>query len=492
MLNKIIKSSIIGFSIMPMVLGATDYQFNALENVSWDSESAWTPNGVPGAADNAIFSNHLTSTKEISISNFKEVNDISFDGLYIGARLFIGTVKEGSTINGNVYVGDTYLYKNEDWRCVGIRGQDNPLTIKGSIIFNATGASKNINGTEYISRPIINIGGDWKSTVASSIEIGENAAVDSKTGLKAAIILDTSASKVYQYLYFGLATDQEKGIVIHNVAQLNYAAGQANARFTLGRLGGGYLGDQNISIGGINGYGTLATGLINGSTAEGDPIYAKTNLTLTNAAGVNTYFEGTLYRENSKYNDSITITMDGDGKQTMNITSANTDIISSVTVKKGDLVFYSPISSGSLRMEGGSFSAMKGGTAFNSASWAGGKFVFSPDSIHGGTADKITVNGKFVKEGGEKIVMDFSGLDAESVSGATYDLISAESFEDADGNLLTDSDADDYFSAIINNALADFSWSDNTLQVTFVVPEPAALSLIFGALAMACAFRRRK
>ena len=107
--------------------------------------------------------NHLTSTKEITISNFKEVNDISFDGLYIGARLFIETVKEGSTINGNVYVRDTYLYKNEDWRCVGIRGRDNPLTIKGSIIFNATGAGKNINGTEYISRPIINIGGDWKS-----------------------------------------------------------------------------------------------------------------------------------------------------------------------------------------------------------------------------------------------------------------------------------------------------------------------------------------
>ena len=185
--------------------------------------------------------------------------------------------------------------------------------------------------------------------------------------------------------------------------------------------------------------------------------------------------------------------MDGDGKQTMNITSAKADIITSVTVKKGDLVFYSPISSGSLRMEGGSFSAMKGGTAFNSASWAGGKFVFSPESIQGGTADKITVNGKFVKEGGEKIVMDFSGLDAESIWGATYDLISAESFEDAEGNSLTDSDADDYFSAIINNALADFSWSDNTLQVTFVqVPEPAALSLIFGVLAVGYALRRRK
>lgn len=493
MLSKIIKNSLIGFSVLPMAFGAVDYKFNSLENVSWDSESAWTPNGAPGAADNAIFSNHLTSTKEITISNFKEVNDISFDGLYIGARLFINTVQEGSIINGNVYVGDTYLYDNEDWRCVGIRGLDNPLTIKGSIIFNATGAGKNINGTDYKSRPVINIGGDWKSTVASSIEIGENAAVDSKTGLKAAIILDTSVSKVYQYLYFGLATDQEKGIVIHNVAQLNYAAGQANARFTLGRLGGGYLGDQNISIGGINGYGTLATAIKNGSTAEGDPIYAKTNLTLTNAAGVNTYYEGNLYRENSEYNDSITITMDGDGKQTMNITSANTDIISSVTVKKGDFVFHSPINSGSLRMEGGSFSAINGGVTFNSASWAGGKFVFSPESIQGGTADKITVNGKFVKEGGEKIVMDFSGLDAESIWGATYDLISAESFEDAEGNLLTTSDADDYFSAIINNALADFSWSDNTLQVTFVqVPEPAALSLIFGALAVGYALRRRK
>lgn len=493
MLSKIIKNSLIGFSIIPMVLGASDYQFNALENVSWDSESAWTPNGAPGAADNAIFSNHLTSTKEINISNFKEVNDISFDGLYIGARLFINTVQEGSIINGNVYVGDTYLYNNDVWRCVGIRGRDFPLTIKGSIIFNATGASKNINGTDYTSRPIINIGGDWNSTVASSIEIGENAAVDSKTGLKAAVILDTSISKVYQNLYFGLATDQEKGVVIHNVVQLNYAAGQADTRLTLGKLGGGYLGDQNISIGGINGYGTLATCIINGSTADGTPIYAKSNLTLTNAAGVNTYYEGNLFRENTDYNDSFTITMDGDGKQTMNITSANTDIISSVTVKKGDFVFYSPINSGSLRMEGGSFSAINGGVTFNSASWAGGKFVFASEPIQGGTADKITINGKFVKEGGEKIVMDFSGLDAESILGATYDLISAESFEDADGNLLTTSDADDYFSAIIENALADFSWNNNTLQVIFVqVPEPAALSLIFGALAVGYALRRRK
>ena len=104
-------------------------------------------------------------------------------------------------------------------------------------------------------------------------------------------------------------------------------------------------------------------------------------------------------------------------------------------------------------------------------------------------AAAVSMLGGFAVLGG----MDFSGLDAESILGATYDLISAESFEDAEGNSLTDSDADDYFSAIINNALADFSWSDNTLQVTFVqVPEPAALSLIFGALAVGYALRRRK
>ena len=54
MLSKIIKNSLIGFSVLPMAFGAVDYKFNSLESVSWDNESAWTPTGAPGAADKAI------------------------------------------------------------------------------------------------------------------------------------------------------------------------------------------------------------------------------------------------------------------------------------------------------------------------------------------------------------------------------------------------------------------------------------------------------
>ena len=112
----------------------------------------------------------------------------------------------------------------------------------------------------------------------------------------------------------------------------------------------------------------------------------------------------------------------------------------------------------------------------------------------GGMADKISVEGKFVKAADGKIAIDFSGLDAESVLGATYDLISASVFEDAAGASLTTSDADEYFYALnLVNAFADFSWNGNVLQVTFSeIPEPAAFAVLIGAAALALAVRRRK
>ena len=109
-------------------------------------------------------------------------------------------------------------------------------------------------------------------------------------------------------------------------------------------------------------------------------------------------------------------------------------------------------------------------------------------------ADKISVEGKFVKAADGKIAIDFSGLDAESVLGETYDLISASAFEDAAGASLTDSDADEYFYALnLINAFADFSWNGNALQVTFSeIPEPATFAAVIGAAALALAVRRRK
>lgn len=482
---------------MAAVSHAENYDFNATsENwVSWNSESTWTPSGVPGASDNAIISVSLPGTVEITLGDFAEAGNITVDGLYIGARFYIGTSSSGSTLHGNLTIGDTYMLNNDTWRAAAIRGKDNNLVIEGSIIFDATGAGKNIDGTDYLSRPIFNLGGDWNSTVSGSIEVGRNAVTDSRTGLKTAILLDTSKSGVFQNLSIGAVTNSDKGVVIHNVAQLNYDAGQADTRLTLSKIGGAYICDQNISIGGINGYGTLATGIVN-VDADKNPVTGKTNLTFTNAAGVHTTFSGRLIRENDTYGDTLHIAMDGQGKQTFKVemTGSSSNVLQSVTVKNGTLEFYSPFTSGALSVEGGVFSAIGGGASFASASWTGGAFAFAADPFMVGTADKISVDGKFVKGSEGKIAIDFSGLDAEGIIGATYDLISASVFEDATGASLTASDAGDYFYAVnLLNAIANFAWNENVLQVTFAqIPEPAACAALLGAGALALAFRRRR
>ena len=486
--------SFFALSALSCALFAENYELNFMdESRSWNNESIWTPSGVPGASDNVTISATLSTAEEITVSDITEVGNIPIDGLYIGARFYIGTSVSGSTIHGNLVIGDTYMVDDAIWRAAALRGKDHNLTIEGSIIFDADGESRNIDGADHISRPAFNLGGDWNSTVSGSIEVGKNAAVDSRTGLKTAILLDTSKSGVFQNLTIGVATNTEKGVVIHNVAQLNYEAGQTDTRFTISKIGGAYLGDQNISIGGINGYGTLATSMVN-VDANGDPVSPRTNLTFTNAAGVHTTFSGSVVRENDSYGETLHITMDGQGRQTFKVTGGSGSILQSVTVKNGTFEFSSPFNSGALSVEGGVFKAIDGGATFASATWSGGTFAFAAEPFLGGIADKISVDGKFVKAADGKIAIDFSGLDAESVLGATYDLISASVFEDATGISLTDSDADEYFYALnLINAFADFSWNGNTLQVTFSeVPEPAAFAAVIGAAALALAVRRRK
>lgn len=220
MLPLIVSRICRGFrSVVRFICGRLRIQCSGTNWVSWNSESAWTPSGVPGASDNVRISASLSGTGEITLGDFKEVNDITIDGLYIGARFYINTSSTGSAVHGNITIGDTYSIDNGVWRAAAIRGKDHNLVIDGSIIFDATGASRNIDGTDHMSRPVFNLGGDWNSTVSGSIEIGQNAAVDSKTGLKTAILLDTSKSKVFQNLSIGVVTNTEKGVVIHNVAR---------------------------------------------------------------------------------------------------------------------------------------------------------------------------------------------------------------------------------------------------------------------------------
>lgn len=83
--------------------------------------------------------------------------------------------------------------------------------------------------------------------------------------------------------------------------------------------------------------------------------------------------------------------------------------------------------------------------------------------------------------------MDFEGLDATDLIGYTFDLISAGV---VDGTFSSDAN-DDFAARNLLNAMADFAWNGNALQVTFSqVPEPAAFAALIGAVALALAARR--
>ena len=165
----------------------------------------------------------------------------------------------------------------------------------------------------------------------------------------------------------------------------------------------------------------------------------------------------------------------------------------SLTVSGGTLLLsYSDTTQGDLTISGGSFGAtMDNGSAkVKSLTYSGGKLVFATEGFYDGLPNSIAVEGKFSKDTLEKIVIDFSGLDAETLIGEpAMTLITAGSFE----GMSTSVDADEYFVAEnLINAIADFAWNGNSLTVTFAqVPEPAAIAAVFGALALALAARRR-
>lgn len=102
---------------------------------------------------------------------------------------------------------------------------------------------------------------------------------------------------------------------------------------------------------------------------------------------------------------------------------------------------------------------------------------------------KISIAGVFSKNADGQIEINFDGLNGAVYIGDTFELISAGSL---DGFNLDDANAD--FAAVnLLNAIAEFSWNDGTLSVTFgQIPEPAAVAAVLGAAVLFFALRRKR
>lgn len=449
----------------------------------------WEPSGYsPSGFDNVTIGNFTATTSssdnQYKINGFTEVNDLRIENLVLpdSVRFFIYTVSSGTpTINGNVFVGNIDVGGNGgEWRSPNIRGYGMDFVVKGSITIAPT------SGTSQSNASVLTFGGTNRGGFFKSLSIGENAAVDSSTGYKTAVYLDASyAGANLELAGVNLDGSTHNWAVIHGVVQMNNSAdGQKFASLMIGRNEAEKYCDSHVAIGGLNGSGRITTKLL-----SDDSNAATSYLTFQNAEGVNTSFTGSVRRAMSNYRDNVAFVMDGAGTQSVSLSGNSGAGVVGVTVKNGTFYLGNSDSSGALVMEGGKFGAINGGTAFDSAVWKGGAFSFANhETFYGGTPDKITVTGTFSKEAEGQIAVDFEGLDATDLIGYTFDLISAGV---VDGTFSSDAN-DDFAARNLLNAMADFAWNGNALQVTFSqVPEPAAFAALIGAAALALAARRR-
>lgn len=449
----------------------------------------WEPSGYsPSGFDNVTIGNFTATTSsrdnQYKIKGFTEVNDLRIENLVLpdSVRFFIYTVSSGTpTINGNVFVGNIDVGGNGgEWRSPNIRGYGVDFVVKGSITIAPT------SGTSQSNASVLTFGGTNRSGFFKSLSIGENAAVDSSTGYKTAVYLDASyAGANLELAGVNLDGSTHNWAVIHGVVQMNNSAdGQKFASLMIGRNEAEKYCDSHVAIGGLNGSGRITTKLL-----SDDSNAATSYLTFQNAEGVNTSFTGSVRRAMGNYRDNVAFVMDGAGTQSVSLSGNSGAGVVGVTVKNGTFYLGNSDSSGALVMEGGKFGAINGGTAFDSAVWKGGAFSFANhETFYGGTPDKITVTGTFSKEAEGQIAVDFEGLDATDLIGYTFDLISAGV---VDGTFSSDAN-DDFAARNLLNAMADFAWNGNALQVTFSqVPEPAAFAALIGAAALALAARRR-
>ena len=177
------------------------------------------------------------------------------------------------------------------------------------------------------------------------------------------------------------------------------------------------------------------------------------------------------------------------GYQELDITSGT---INDITLNGGTF-YISSVSdtTGTLLVDGGFYKVIGNGAKFANISLSSGGFIFEGGAMQ----NEYTVSaGNIAKAGVEKIVVDFNGIYAPDYYGYEYVLISADAI---DSSLNIEDANADFVAKNLYDGYAIFKWAENqgkyVLSVTFSeVPEPAAISAIFGALALFLAFKRRK
>ena len=239
---------------------------------------------------------------------------------------------------------------------------------------------------------------------------------------------------------------------------------------------------ESTRIGGLQGSNLFGNNKLTVSENKSDR-----TLTFTNKLGVAARWSGSIINGENKLN--IVMDKSATGYQELDITSGT---INDITLNGGTF-YISSVSdtTGTLLVDGGFYNVKGNGAKFANISLSSGGFIFEGGSMESGY---VVSAGNIAKAGVEKIVVDFNGIYAPDYYGTEFVLISADAI---DSSLNMEDANADFMAENLYDGYAIFKWAENQgkyeLSVIFSeVPEPAAISAIFGALVLFLAFKRRK
>ena len=257
--------------------------------------------------------------------------------------------------------------------------------------------------------------------------------------------------------------------------------------------------ESNLTVGGLEGSGTLVLGFDSGSYYGSKSV---ANITITNGGS----WQGKFTKYTTHADSRLNVTMDGTGTQNFRVSdytvcegATNSNIIDTLTVKSGVFNYGAgDYVSGSLVLDGGTFSIAAqtdaGSTApdigiarFGSGTLNSGTLLF--DIAAAATFDKLVFSGKLSKgDGSFTLEFQFDPVAMEELVNQD-----AAIFED----MITYESGSDIVGTVLNGVSNGFTWEAvfgaTGADVTFSVPEPSEIAAVFGLCALLfAAYRRRK
>lgn len=357
---------------------------------------------------------------------------------------------------------------------------ENDITV-GDLYFNhnpADWASSGFTGSGTINADSFTIGGSNGNFSMNNVSLDIKGKISTVAIISARYIKATSisfgAGSNCGLEYTGTGTAESQNLFLTGAMYFN---GGGSVVLT------GSSGDYYTTVGGISGNG-------GNLQVKNNTSVANANLTINVAEGQSYTYSGEIsnkrnyWDSNPVANKTINMTKTGAGSQYF--TSKTRVELTSVSVLEGVIGMAASLDQ-NLMLDGGYFSMTVGNLSAANIEWYSGGLIFDKTALDNGY--KIELSGELLKRGDGPIEIDFDGLDGSKYIGKSYELISSPS-----GIGTLDSDANvDFIATDLTGALADFSWNDNTLSVTFTnVPEPASIAALFGLAAFVFAVRRRK